>query len=102
MEIISSNTLQKMLAENQELTLIDVRTPEEIAEGFIPGATNINIFNPDFMSEIDTYAKDKTYVMICRSGARSGQACMQMMGLGFEKVYNLEGGMMSWTGEITS
>ncbi len=100
MEIISANTLQKMLAEKQELTLIDVRTEEEIAEGMIPNAVNINIFNPDFMDKIETYDRSKSYVMICRSGARSGQACMQMMGLGFEKIYNLEGGMMGWTGDI--
>ncbi len=99
MEIINADVLQKMLAEKQELTLIDVRTEEEVAEGMIPNAININIFNPDFMDKIGEYESSKPYVMICRSGARSGQACMQMMDLGFENVYNLEGGMMGWTGE---
>ena len=102
MEIISSTTLQKMLAENQDLTLIDVRTPEEIAEGMIPNAMHINIFDQDFMDRIEPLDRSKAYVMVCRSGARSGQACMQMMGVGFEKVYNLEGGMMGWTGEVSS
>ena len=98
MEILNPRTLEKMIAEKADITIIDVRTEEEIAEGVIDGAIHINIFSPDFMNRIDTYDKTKPYVMVCRSGARSGQACMQMMGLGFEKLYNLEGGMMSWQG----
>ncbi len=99
MEIVNPGTLEKMLSEKEELTLIDVRTQEEVDEGMIPNAIHIDIFQPDFMDKIEAFDRSKTYVMICRSGARSGQACMQMMGVGFEKVYNLEGGMMSWTGE---
>ena len=98
MEILNPRTLEKMIAEKADITIIDVRTEEEIAEGVIDGAIHINIFSPDFMNRIDTFDKTKPYVMVCRSGARSGQACMQMMGLGFEKLYNLEGGMMSWQG----
>ena len=98
MEILNPRTLEIMIAEKADITIIDVRTEEEIAEGVIDGAIHINIFSPDFMNRIDTYDKTKPYVMVCRSGARSGQACMQMMGLGFEKLYNLEGGMMSWQG----
>ncbi|MFK8038678.1 MAG: rhodanese-like domain-containing protein [Crocinitomicaceae bacterium] len=98
MEILNPNTLEKMIAEKADITIIDVRTEEEFAEGIIEGAHKLNLFNPDFMTKIDEFDKAKTYVMVCRSGGRSGQACMQMMGLGFEKVYNLEGGMMSWKG----
>ena len=98
MEVLNPSTLEKMIAEKAKITIVDVRTSEEISEGIIEGAEHLNIFNPDFMDKIDTYDKSGTYVMVCRSGARSGQACMQMMGLGFEKIYNLEGGMMSWRG----
>jgi len=100
MEIISPNTLEKMIQSNEDIQLIDVRTEEEVAEGIIPNAVNINIFNPDFINEIDQLDRDKKYIMICRSGARSGQACMHMMGMGFEKVYNLEGGMLNWHGDV--
>jgi len=89
-----------MIVDKAGITIIDVRTEDEIAEGMIENAHHLNIFNPDFMDKIDVFDKSKTYVMVCRSGARSGQACMKMMGLGFEKLYNLEGGMMNWTGEI--
>lgn len=98
MEILNPTTLEKMISEKADITIVDVRTEEEIAEGMIAGAHHINIFNPDFMDKINEFDKASTYVMVCRSGARSGQACMQMMGAGFEKTYNLEGGMMSWRG----
>jgi len=100
MQVLNGNTLQKMIEAGEDITLIDVRTPEEIEEGKISGATNINIFDADFADKIDEYDRSKTYVMICRSGARSGQACMHMLGMGFENIYNLEGGMMSWMGEM--
>lgn len=100
MEILSGNSLQKMLAAGEDISVIDVRTEEEVAEGMIPGAVNINIFNPDFVQKVGQLDKNKTYVMVCRSGARSSQACMHMMGLGFPKIYNLQGGMMSWAGEV--
>jgi rhodanese-related sulfurtransferase len=99
MEILSGIALQKMLSAKEDITVVDVRTDEEVAEGIIPGAKHINIFNPDFGEKMEAFDKTKTYAMVCRSGARSGQACMHMMGMGFEKVYNVEGGMMSWTGE---
>ena len=99
MEILNENTLQKMISAKEEIVMIDVRTEEEVAEGKIADATNVDIYNPDFVDIMGEYDRSKTYVMICRSGARSGQACMHMMDLGFEKIYNLEGGMMGWTGE---
>ncbi len=99
MEILSQDAFMKMIESKEDITIIDVRTEEEIAEGMIKGAHHHDIYNPDFMDKIDELDKSKTYVMVCRSGTRSGQACMQMMGLGFEKLYNLEGGMMNWSGE---
>ncbi|MGB0403268.1 MAG: rhodanese-like domain-containing protein [Salibacteraceae bacterium] len=80
--------------------LIDVRTPEECAEGIIPGARNINLMGHDFMEQISQMDKSKTYFMICRSGGRSGSACGAMSQTGFSNVYNLNGGMMSWDGEV--
>lgn len=100
MEVISANTLQKMMSNGEDVTIIDVRTPEEVAEGKIPGAINMNVFDPNFVNKIQELDKSKPYTMVCRSGARSGQACMHMLGAGFEKIYNLQGGMMMWTGDV--
>ena len=97
---ISSSELIEKLAAGADITVIDVRTPEEVAEGKIIGATNINIFDADFADKIAEYDKSKTYAMVCRSGARSGQACMHMESIGFENINNVGGGMMGWVGEV--
>ena len=97
---LTSSELIEKLAAGEKITVIDVRTPEEVAEGKIIGATNINIFDADFADRIGQYDKSNTYAMVCRSGARSGQACMHMDSIGFENINNVQGGMMSWSGEI--
>jgi len=97
---ITSTELIEKLSAGEAITVIDVRTPEEVQEGKIIGATNINIFEADFADKIGEYDKSKTYAMVCRSGARSGQACMHMDSMGFENINNVEGGMMSWVGEV--
>lgn len=84
--------------EDDNAFLLDVRTPEEYDEAHIPGATNIDIYNPEFVNEIETLDKTKTYYVYCRSGGRSGKACGIMNELGFENAYNLLGGMMEWEG----
>ena len=99
MEILKGEELQKMIAAGEDLMLIDVRTEEEVAEGRIANTDNLDIRDPEFVDNIANYDREKTYVMICRSGGRSAQACMHMMDLGFKKIYNLEGGMLAWTGD---
>lgn len=84
------------LMQEPDAVVIDVRTEAEVMEGAIEGHKFINIMSPDFRDQIDALDRDKTYLMYCRSGARSGQACMMMAGMGFTKLYNLGGGIMAW------
>jgi len=79
-----------------EAVVLDVRTPVELSEGYIDGYTMINFNSPDFMDNIDKLDKDKTYLIYCRSGNRSGRACQMMSEMGFNSLYNLEGGIKSW------
>jgi rhodanese-related sulfurtransferase len=85
--------LQNMQAEG-EVILVDVRTEQEFAAGAIAGAK----FLPLHMLPLagDQLPADKTIVFYCRSGARSGQACAFMASKGYNKVYNLQGGIMAW------
>ena len=76
--------------------ILDVRTPEEVAEGFIDGAQNIDFYREDFDNEIKSLDKDFTYAIYCRSGKRSGQAAQMMQDAGFLSVFNLDGGMIDW------
>lgn len=72
-------------------TLIDVRTPEEFADGHLKGATNIDFNGPDFAEKISELNKDGEYTLYCRSGRRSGLALEAMKAAGFTKVTNAGG-----------
>lgn len=81
--------------------IIDVRTPEEFNSGYIEGAKLIDIQESGkFMEEIENLPKDNQYYVYCRSGKRSGMACELMNRAGIKNTYNLEGGIIDWTGEI--
>jgi rhodanese-related sulfurtransferase len=84
------------LSKEPNTVILDVRQPGEIAEGKIKGAKAINIMASNFMEEVDKLPKDKAYLVYCRSGSRSSMACSQMAGLGFTKLYNLQGGYGAW------
>ncbi|MGH1436856.1 MAG: rhodanese-like domain-containing protein [Lewinella sp.] len=84
------------LSKEPNTVILDVRQPGEIAEGKIKGAKAINVLAGNFMEEVDKLPKDKTYLVYCRSGNRSGMACGKMAGLGFAKLYNLQGGYGAW------
>jgi rhodanese-related sulfurtransferase len=84
------------LRKKEGYKVIDVRAPEEKAEGFIEGAQMINFFDPAFPDEIQKLEKGNKYLLYCRSGNRSGQACLMMSEMGFEDLYNLDGGIGAW------
>ena len=89
------------IAQNSETVILDVRRPHECASGMIPNAKMITFMNHHlFSSEISKLDKQKHYLVYCRSGNRSGRACMMMETLGFGNTYNLQGGMMAWRGVI--
>ncbi|MDC6390105.1 rhodanese-like domain-containing protein [Maribacter sp. PR1] len=89
------------LESDENAFILDVRTEDEVDEGYIPNSTNIDIYKgQEFIDELEKLDKTKNYYVYCRSGNRSGQACAIMNSLGFENAYNLEGGFMNWEGEV--
>ena len=86
------------LIESGEGNLVDVRTPGEYAEGHIPGAKNFNVNGGAFKAQVSELDKKEPVYVYCRSGGRSVTASKQLKSMGFEKVYNLEDGFMSWQG----
>ncbi len=95
-EDIGVEAFKEKLAE-PGIVLIDVRTPEEIAEGKIEGAMELNYYDDNFGEELGKLDKDKIYLIYCRSGNRSGKACKLMQEQGFSNLYNLEGGYLEWS-----
>lgn len=72
-----------------DLTIIDVRTPEEYAEGHLEGAINIDIYAPDFEKQIKALDPSGNYAVYCRSGNRSSAAVALMEESGFAQVKDL-------------
>lgn len=98
---LSQEEWTEQMQNDDNAVILDVRTPEEVEEGYIPNSTNIDIYlGQDFLNELEKLDKTKTYYVYCRSGNRSGQACAIMNSIGIEKTYNLEGGFMNWEGDI--
>ena len=87
------------ISENSKI--LDVRTPEEYDSGYIKESTNLNIYDSNsFLDGIKEFSKLDSIHIYCRSGARSFQACELMKQMGYENVYNLEGGILDWSGDI--
>jgi rhodanese-related sulfurtransferase len=96
-ENVDVDQFAKLVAAG-EGQLVDVRTPDEYAEGHIAGAANMDIYSETFESSIATLDKETPVYVYCRSGGRSGIAMKIMNDMGFKNVYNLDGGMSAWSG----
>lgn len=97
---VSQNNVANLLA-TKEYQLIDVRTTGEVSEGYIKNTKHFfNVSSGDFEQKIATLDKTKKYLVYCRSGARSQRASKKMIAAGFQNIYNLEGGISSYSGEV--
>lgn len=92
---IDAQTFEELM-RNKNHVVIDVRSPQEYAEGKIDPHKLINFFGADFKDQIEKLDQSKTYLVYCRSGNRSGKACAMMGQLGFKNLYNLQGGIGAW------
>lgn len=92
---VDSPTAQKMLKENAELYLLDVRTPQEYFQARIDGAHLIPI--DQFVARINEVPTDRPLLVYCAVGARSSQVAEYLAGKGYPEVYDLRGGIEAWT-----
>jgi rhodanese-related sulfurtransferase len=94
-QVLSIPQFEKMAAKKKS-KIIDVRTPEEVAEGHLADASTFNFLSPDFTSQVAGLNKKGTYLLYCRSGSRTRKAADAMQKMGFKHVYMLEGGINAW------
>lgn len=80
----------------QDAQLVDVRTPEEFAQGHLQGAVNMDFYAGDFQNQLKTLDPEKPVLVYCRSGGRSGNAATMLGEMGFKKVVDLQGGITAW------
>ncbi|MED4532791.1 rhodanese-like domain-containing protein [Metabacillus fastidiosus] len=96
MKEITTKEVEQLIAGGKNINIIDVREVGEAAEGRIKGAVNIPLgLLEGRMPDLD---KSKEYILVCRSGGRSGRACQFLNSYGY-KVINMAGGMLSWEGK---
>lgn len=97
MKTILPQEVQAKLEAGEALAIIDVREVDEVEAGHIPSIIHIPLGLLEFkMNELD---KAKSYIIVCRSGGRSGQAAEFLASYGYD-VTNMVGGMLEWTGEV--
>lgn len=93
---IEALQLAEMLDQDNNIQVVDIRQPAEVARGTVPGADLIPMHTIPL--RIQEIKQDKPVVLVCQSGARSAQACMFLTQNGYENVYNLRGGILGWAG----
>ena len=89
---VSIPSFNKLLTATEQAQLIDVRTPSEFSNGHLDGAVNINFKDASFDSQIGQLDKTQPVFIYCQAGGRSGKAYKKMKAMGFETVYDMEGG----------
>ena len=85
--------------DNPDFVILDVRTTEEFSDGYIENAVNIDFYTDTFRDDLDNLDKNKTYLIYCRSGGRSGKTLDIMEELEFREVHNVSGGIIAWNEE---
>ena len=97
LELTSVADVAAIIAEPPaDLMILDIRTPEEFVAGHIAGAINIDYYAADFEDRLGELDLTVPYVMYCNSGNRSSNALPLMDSIGFEEVYELDGGIQAW------
>ena len=97
MQTITAEELKSRISAGEKLNLVDVREPNENADFNIGGRLvplgKIQSMQADELDDL----KSSEVICYCRSGNRSGQACLILETMGFSNVKNLTGGMLRWT-----
>lgn len=80
-----------LLADRDDVIVLDVRTPAEHAEGHLDGTLLVDIQDAAFASRVDELDRDRAYLVYCRSGNRSANAVATMAQMGFTELYDAGG-----------
>ena len=94
-QLITNGEFEKVSKING-IQLVDVRTPEEYAEGHILNSINIDFLGPNFEFDIKKLDKNSPIIVYCQRGSRSALSALKLRSNSFVKVYDLEGGFYKW------
>lgn len=93
---VAADDFKNKIQDLDQVELVDIRAPEELNDGYIEGARNIDFYQSNFYEEMQKLDKEKPLALYCRSGRRSGIAAEKLAGLGFKTIYDLDGGILDW------
>jgi len=93
---VSAIEAAALIKARPDIVVLDVRTPGEFAAGHIEGAVNIDVKNANFADEITKLDTSKTYLVHCRSGARSTRSLAAFKEKGFTNIIHMNGGILDW------
>jgi len=94
-KLVTAEEMQSIL-ELEDVQLVDVRTSQEYEEEHIVNSQNIDFSSPTFDDDIAKLDKGKPVILYCKGGGRSAKCAKKLKDAGFEKVYDLEGGISKW------
>lgn len=94
---IKPDQLQGMQKSGEKFTFIDVREPDEVAQGAISGSVALPRGQLEYKIDTLTTDKDAPIVCYCGGGGRSALAAQSLKRMGFRNVLSLEGGYKKWT-----
>lgn len=95
-KVLSVETFAEKMAANDQVQLIDVRTPGEVQGGIIPGATHMDFRSAAFSSQLSEIDVKKPVFVYCASGIRSYKAAQMLEKMGAKEVYDLQNGIRAW------
>ena len=98
---VSNDEFAALIATKEGALLLDVRTPEEWNEGHLEGAAHADYWGDDtaFETAMNAIPRDRTVLVYCAGGGRSGLTAKELIEAGHQEVYNLEDGISGWEGQ---
>ena len=96
-QLVSVQAFAEALKSTPNATIIDVRTPEEFQGGHLKDAVNFNVLGPDFANQVSQLDRDHAVFAYCKAGGRSADAASIMKDMGFDIIYDMQGGYMAWS-----
>ena len=94
-KLVTAEEMQSIL-ELEDVQVVDVRSEREYDQEHIINSQNIDFNSPTFDEDITKLDKEKPVILYCKGGIRSAKCAKKLKEAGFEKVYDLEGGISKW------
>ncbi|GED32055.1 hypothetical protein BCE02nite_31960 [Brevibacillus centrosporus] len=98
LQVIGSEALTQMINDRNDMTIVDLREPELFAKGRVPNAINIPF--AEIKTNYTRIPKDKKVVFVCHTGRMGTESGNFLLENGYKDVYNLDGGMAKWNGQM--